>query len=250
MTPMLGIMASGISGHLIPSPPVSGYELWLNGKDATKFTFSSGSVVSSWLDSSGNGHTFSQATVANQPSLTSNLVVFDGTNDALVAAAKFMDNLYTGPNTLFIVYKVVSYTAFGGVICNGEFGSGGPEFGIAVNTASNKLGSYASGTSCNQLNTMQTGNTLGLGIWDVDLNNSASTRAQVYLNAGTVMTGNTQSSAHPTGTSLSYPTLAASNSGTASYSNIAIGEIIWYKSSLGATDRNSVRDFLMTKWGL
>ena len=61
MTPMLGIMASAISGNLTPTSPVAGYKVWLDAADTATIT-QSGGAVSQWLDKSANAYTFTQAT--------------------------------------------------------------------------------------------------------------------------------------------------------------------------------------------
>ena len=61
--PILGVMASGRSGHLAPSAPVAGYTVWLDASDTATIT-QSGGVVSQWTDKSVNAYAFTQATSA------------------------------------------------------------------------------------------------------------------------------------------------------------------------------------------
>lgn len=93
--------------------PISGYELWLDSSDASKFTYSSGSVVSTWTDKSTNAYVFEQPTTASAPTRTGtqnskSTVVFDGTNDFLIstAAASAWKFLSDGTqSTAIVVYK-------------------------------------------------------------------------------------------------------------------------------------------------
>ena len=93
--------------------PISGYELWLDSSDASKFTYSSGSVVSTWTDKSANAYVFEQPTTASAPTRTGtqnskSTVVFDGTNDFLTSTAatsawKFLSD--GTQSTVIIAYK-------------------------------------------------------------------------------------------------------------------------------------------------
>lgn len=93
--------------------PISGYELWLDSSDASTFTYSSGSVVSTWTDKSANAYAFQQTTSANAPvrngtQNSKSTVVFDGSNDFLVstAAASTWKFLSDGTqSTVIIAYK-------------------------------------------------------------------------------------------------------------------------------------------------
>ena len=93
--------------------PISGYELWLDSSDASKFTYSSGSVVATWTDKSANAYVFQQPTTASAPTRTGtqnskSTIVFDGTNDFLTstAAASVWKFLSDGTqSTVIIAYK-------------------------------------------------------------------------------------------------------------------------------------------------
>lgn len=93
--------------------PISGYELWLDSSDASKFTYSSGSVISAWTDKSANGYVFQPSSTTYAPTRTGtqnskSTVVFDGTDDFLssTAAASAWKFLHDGtPSTTIVVYK-------------------------------------------------------------------------------------------------------------------------------------------------
>lgn len=93
--------------------PISGYELWLDSSDASKFTYSSGSVISAWTDKSANGYVFQPVSTSTAPTRTGtqnskSTVVFDGTDDMLLstAATSTWKFLHDGTqSTVIIAYK-------------------------------------------------------------------------------------------------------------------------------------------------
>lgn len=93
--------------------PISGYELWLDSSDASKFTYSSGTVISRWTDKSANAYAFEPPGTTYAPSRngtqnSKSTVVFDGVDDLLTCTSspsvwKF---LHDGTqSTVFVVYK-------------------------------------------------------------------------------------------------------------------------------------------------
>lgn len=93
--------------------PISGYELWLDSSDAATFTYSSGSVISRWVDKSPSAYFFEPSSTTYAPSRTGtqngkSTVVFDGVNDFLIstASAAAWKFLHDGTqSTVIIVYK-------------------------------------------------------------------------------------------------------------------------------------------------
>lgn len=72
--------------------PISGYELWLDSSDAATFTYSSGSVISRWVDKSPSAYFFEPSSTTYAPSRTGtqngkSTVLFDGVNDFLISTA-------------------------------------------------------------------------------------------------------------------------------------------------------------------
>jgi hypothetical protein len=250
--PILGILSS--SQALLP--PVSGYKLWLDGKDPAVFSFSSGAVVSQWRDKSGNSYNFDQAIVANQPTRgTDGLVDFDGSNDTLVAGSKFMDNLHNGgSNTLFMVVRFDSDVS-GNIIGTNTVGSNGIGFNFTRFTDNDRfLANVNSGAA--GLNVVL--NFTGTDTFEIDTtylitnrldadNATAANRSFVYFDNGAAIQNNTSTVAVSSSTSSDLPALGHDVFGRI---NGKIGEIIWYDSDLSQSDREAVRDFLITKWGL
>lgn len=79
---------------------------------------SSGGLVSSWADQSGNGNNAVNATSGQQPSLISNAVAgkpalrFDGIDDSLISVTGALTG--NTPHTIFLVSKFTSASAFAG----------------------------------------------------------------------------------------------------------------------------------------
>jgi hypothetical protein len=251
---LIGIIASQ-NYPRVATPPVAGYSLWLDGADASQFTFSSGSVVSSWLDKSGNAYNFSNVTVSKQPVRTSDLVVFDGINDFLQAGSKFMDNMHNGgSNTFFLVFKF-NASVVGGVFDTGV--NAGSDIGwgmLSYNASRNRVivnnGSSAAVNADN--NTQAAQGTLACITLRLDANNSpAADRLFFYLNTGAAQNTNTSNNS-VSGSASSYNPIIGDlgNGGGGAAGSISIGEILWYSSDLSTVDREATRDYLITKWGI
>lgn len=249
-----GVLASSQKGGTVP-PPVAGYSLWLDGKDPAAFSFSSSNVVSAWKDKSGNLYDFSQGTVANQPTRgIDGLVSFDGSNDRLVSGTKFMDNMHNGgSNTLFLVYNMAANT--GAIMDDGAYSSSTIGFALWNFTATDfsvfvtKGASGFSAVSARN-NSRQANGVTGLATVRLDANTAAAAdRAFFYLNTGTASQTNALTNAPSTSTASDLISIgsAADNN---NFINGSVGEIIWYTSDLSTTNRNLVRDYLITKWGI
>lgn len=251
-----GVLASSQKGGY-PPPPVSGYKLWLDGKDNTTFTFSSGNVVSAWTDKSGLGRDFTQSTVANQPTRDSatGLVTFDGSNDSLVAGSKFMDNMHQGANTFFMVIKPTSTN--GGPFMDDGAGSSSTIGFTLYNSSSTNFGGYVSrgvsGTSAVAAanNTRQANGTTQLVTIRLIANDATpASRFFFYSNTGTAQQTNSSGLSVSSSASSFNPRLAQDASGGADYYTGSIGEIMWFDTDLSLANRDLVRDWLIAKWGI
>lgn len=103
---------------------IPGLKLWLDAEDAASFAYSSGQLVSSWLDKSPTGYHFAQATPANQPSRNTTrngrpTVAFDGSRYMLrqvatpftnVAATIFAVVVETGTHRDYAGYIAATVT--------------------------------------------------------------------------------------------------------------------------------------------
>jgi hypothetical protein len=252
---LAGIIAGTTMAAPIVPPPVAGYSLWLDGKDASAFTFSSSNVVSSWVDKSGNSNNFSQSTVANQPTRgTNGLVSFDGSNDRIVAGTKFMNNMHNGgSNTFFMVFNP---TSNGGAFMDSG-AAGSAEIGFMLyNSSSTNFGIFVargvSGSSpvSASNNARQANGTTQLATIRLDADNgTAANRAIFYSNTGSASATNTLGNPVSTSASTNLPSLGSDGNGGDFFTG-SVGEVIWYASDLSTTDRELVRDYLITKWGI
>jgi hypothetical protein len=254
---LIGNIVAGLTGRVVSLPPVSGYKLWLDGKDSTVFSFSSGAVVSEWRDKSGNSYNFSQGTVANQPTRgTDGLVDFDGSNDTLTAATKFMDNLHNGgSNTLFFIVRLDA-DVDSGILGTNESGSSGiganfirlADFDRFYATVNHGVGGQNTVANVTGNDTFEIDTTY-LVTNRLDANDAtAANRSYVYFGTGAAIQNNTQTFSPSTSTSTNNPALSPV-SGFARL-NGKIGEVLWYDSDLSQANRESVRDWLISKWGI
>lgn len=207
---------------------LTGLALWLDGDDASTFTFSSGNVVSQWGDKSGNGRNFAQATVAQQPTRSVTLnghsaVKFDATDDVLN---------YTGPEiapaqpvTVVCVVRidggnfvVIDNTTSGRILIQGFVGGNWRMFGGSVlDGGVAVLGS---------LNSM------------VMVFNGAS--SDLRQNGASAATGNAGTNGFGSG---------AGTYVLGSAADIVIGEFIVVAGAVSGADLTSLESYLGTKWG-
>jgi hypothetical protein len=261
MTPMLGIMASGISGHLAPLTPVAGYKVWLDASDTGTIT-QSGGLVSQWTDKSANAYAFTQGTSANQP--TTNAATQNGknvftlgTNDNLAstAASSVWKFLHTSSYTCFFALKYNVSTYGGHPIATADSTS---QVGIdtfQINTGAfqsvvlrGASGTYviANATSANVLTTNFTYVTL---INDCT-NATAANRSDIRIKQGAAVKNNVQTGSVDTGnpqrTMQLFDYVVGGNEGI----DGQFGEMLIYESILSAGNILLNQQYLANKWGV
>ena len=106
---ILGILASGISGHLTPTSPVAGYSAWYDAADTATISLS-GSAVTQWTDKSANAYKLTQGNSGRQPTSgvntlnSKNVITFDGNDVLLAATASNWTFMHSSTNcTIFYV---------------------------------------------------------------------------------------------------------------------------------------------------
>lgn len=229
----------GNSGAVVPpfSPlDISGLALWLDASDTSPSNIqqTSGSV-NQWNDKSGNGNHATQGTGVNQPitgtrTINSlNVLDFDGSNDFLDIKSGIY-NISNGDNTLLCV-------------CFSD--------NTAVNQAifreTNYRFSYlASGTQLLFQNGAGSLTTVG------SAGSIASPRILTARRSGTDLNINLDSGISSTGTGATSASVTQLRLGTAGFDfwNGVFAEVIFYNSSLSATDLNKVGNYLAAKWGI
>jgi hypothetical protein len=262
MTPMLGIMASAISGNLTPTSPVAGYKVWLDASDTATIT-QSGGAVSQWTDKSANAYTFTMATAAYKPSTgvdTQNgkNVLTYGTNDTLLstAAASTWTFLHNANSTIFVAFKQTN-AAIDAFLLSDYAGSTANIGAAIYQENSGKLTSIvlrgASGTYA-VVNKMGA-NTLGtaftyFGVMTDPTNATASDRSDIRLKQAVAYKFNSQTGS--VNNSAPTQSLRIGDYDTGGNEGISgtVGEILIYDSILSSGNILLNQQYLANKWGV
>jgi hypothetical protein len=262
MNPILGIVASQITGHLNVPPPVSGYSLWLDASDTSTITSSSG-AVSNWLDKSTNAYNFAQSTSTYKPTTgtrtinSKNVIDFDGTNDFLesTAASSVWKYLHNTATTWFVVGILDNSSAN---VWFGDQAGSTSRIGVyAYNTGTTFLAACDRGVSASGVYSGATTDTYSTSPVYVTYksdptNATAANRIKIAKNAGSFQGSNTAtaaaSSSDPENTMFLGTLYDTGTYGP--FLNGVIGEIIFYPSLLSAGDITSVQGYLAAKWGI
>lgn len=209
---------------------ISSLQVWLDGADPlnTGITPSTNTVVSSWLDKSGNAN---NATGVNSPFYTTSGIKFNGSN-------QYYTTNYTSQaasETIFVVYNLISNTQAGLVDTNANGGrafqslpaSNGPSLAKSA-IAWSLYGSYPIATGINYIATCSYSSS-GINIY-VTGNTSASNATNPSFSAGTTWIG------------------AGYNNNW--YLNGYISEVVIYNTVLSTTNRQMVEGYLAWKWAI
>jgi hypothetical protein len=115
---------------------LSNLVLWLDATDASTIT-ESGGAVSAWSDKSTAGNDCSQGTGANQPTISSGVITFDGSNDSLTCGnpAWFDSSNTTENSTIFVTFSIAT-TEAGYILSNADVNNGG---GIYAHSTDDKV---------------------------------------------------------------------------------------------------------------
>jgi len=214
--------------------------LWLDASDGSTITLN-GSTVSQWNDKSGNGRNATQGTAASQPAYTLNtlpVLTFDGANDYMSIASKFLD----ASNRIIIAVAKNNNGGDGGIITGQKAGS---DSGVV-------LGAY--GTSqyfynCGAGGWMEAPSfTIG---WSIAAAQTITNPYNAIIINGTVVVSNTLLKT-PTAADMDTVTeIGKVRTGSDSnYGAYDIGELIVTTNSPDATDRQKLEGYLAWKWGL
>jgi hypothetical protein len=231
-----------------------GLALWLDADDASTITLN-GSTVSQWNDKSGNARHVSQATAANQPTLTASglngkpEIRFDGVNDYLAAASPLIGTTHS----LFVVFTPTIENQTGSLFGQWSAGQNG-RFTILVN----QISSGAPGAGF--LNTFNASATGGGGSGGLAVEVAISNAPTLITSIST--TGSEQWKLFKDGAEWDSATIASVYTGV----NSAIGslngtgslfpfdgtvsELISLPSVLSTTNRQLLEGYLAWKWGI
>ena len=261
MTPMLGIMASQITGKLSTKPPVSGYQVWLDASDTSTITVST-NAVTQWTDKSTNAYTFTQGTGTARPTSgvttrnSKNVITFDGGDNLYsTAAASTWAFLHSSTSTVFIAAKN-DLTTYGVIM--GTNNDTGANRGISIgqnNLANGDISVYATSVSLVTVNNVTASGLIGTATYyytsivgDIS-NGTAANRSIIKVKAGTDQKNNAATGT-PSGSAPTYSLQIGAAGNNAGALTGAICEIIIYPSILNSTDITSVNSYLATKWAI
>lgn len=260
----LGIFASAISGNLTFNPlSISGCQLWLDAADTATISVS-GSEVTQWNDKSGNSRNFTQSTAANRPLSGTrsqngkNIIDFDGSNDRLGSSAASSNWVFMHNGTEHTVFWacVKDGDTFGDLM--GDNGNTSSNVGTVFSEANSyRIAQYVTrGVSGNTVIENYTGSNLTSGFHYTTVrakpnDGTAANRSEIFYNNGSAIKNNAQSNA-PSSSNPTYNLGVGDSRADASVIpfNGGIGEILIYNSYLSDVDRDKVRTYLATKWGV
>ena len=226
---------------------VTGCCLWLDSQDNTKFTFSSGSNIATWLDKSGVGNT---ATGVSSPVLTANLI--NGRQAIATATGPYFTGSLsiTGATvTTFAVavttatlplsgsdQRLVSLVNGGGV----DYGTQNGTIALFNQASSSWIGTWrVSGPIANS--------NIATGVPFLACSKYDGTNGYLWENGSPGSTASSASSGNFSVTKYGIGNLA---NPSGEFWRGYIGEIIVYNTALSDTDRRNVEGYLAQKWGL
>lgn len=222
-------------------PPVAGFVAWF---DATQITAQSdGSALSSWPDLSGHSNTVSN-TGSGRPTYWST------TGGELINGLATVGFSRTGPQFLSAPATAslsVSAASMFAVLFNGDNTSSA--YGLLCNRpaspgSTTNWSYYETGNQWNGTAYTGPGYTNQAAAWMLSLTQDAS-NYNVWKN-GTAAGGNPYANAIGSVGTYTLELGGSTQSGETFSGNI--GEIIFYPSALGTTDRQAVESYLRAKW--
>lgn len=229
-----------------PRRDLSNCRVWL---DASTLTGANGSNVSTWSDQSGYGNDVYQATVAAQPTLTTNNL--NGKNTLHTTAAGFMlraDTLfgagwgqpatYPQPNTLIAVAKVPSGARGGNSVLFGSAPSGIQH--ILIDSNGSPLVFAGSGSSAG-------GPNINDGQWHIMAAVFDVSSWSIYLDGYLVSAGATQGQGAGAMKGIG---VGADAGGSSKLGAADIAELIMCADRLSPKRILHATQALATKWGL
>lgn len=230
-------------------PIASTPSLWLDASDSTKFTYSSGALVSSWFDKSGNNYEFKQTATGKQPTRNTSVqagkagVTFSG--GQLLSAAAY--NFSSSPFTVFIVAKKTTGSGNEGIFGVATYG------GMTLAAYGGAIPYYQMFLSnvrvfyFNQNPPIEMSNAQVLAYKSTGVG-AFTSYITIQKNLETAIYTATDTNFQPS-TSLSI----GGSYETASYTDSYYGsilEIIAFNSVLSSSDSTTMKTYLLNKWGL
>jgi hypothetical protein len=241
---------TGITASAAFSPAdIAGLVAWYDASDAGSIT-ESGGLVSQLDDLSGNGYHLTQGTGANQPSTGTRTMGTEALNAIEFASGKYLSRTVSsiGGNA-HTWYAAVQMDTIGNgnyartftLTASGVLDYNNPSSISAIlrNDASAGYGSFYN-------NTPRAFAAAADGADHCVVTQRDGDGSSVWINGGSATTA---SGLGTTALAVVTIVMGGETAGTANLDGM-IGELIWYSSALGTTDRETVRDHLNAKWGL
>jgi hypothetical protein len=201
---------------------------WYDSSDLTTITKDGSDFVSRWNDKLGSGHDLIQATAASQPKwYTGDGVLFDGVNDFMKTGAF----IYIQPNTIYIVFKMITYTRNNTVFDGYNTYSGG----VWTETSSPMLNLYYGESLFNS--------TFSVGNYGIIRAKVQNINSKLQINNLTASMGNVGNA------NLNGFTLASRGLGDLRYGNIQVKEVILRNVADNADDETAIYNYLASKYG-
>lgn len=211
---------------------IAGLQLWLDASDLS--SISTGTGVSEWRDKSATGSKWVQATANNQPATGTqsmngkNVLVFDGSNDALSTFEPLATSM---PVTMFIVQRIVAKSDFGMTYAMTGFNYIGQS-----STTGKIIWSFGGGTFAEGPTDVSGTNVITTCVVP------ASGAGDGFIN-GVRVAGNSNK---PVLTGTHYlGRFQFGNNG-----NVWIAEVLSYAAALSTSQRQKVESYLGKKWGI
>ena len=247
--------------------PVSGYTLWLDANDTSTITLS-GSAVTQWNDKSPNAYQFIQSNSSYRP--TSGVTTINGRNvldfdnvdflSANTSAATWTFLSDATKSTVFFVLKRNATSNGTNMLINTNNAGSSSVRGmsLSINDGDNYPNAFCgNGNSGQYVYRLQSTATTAIGTnatvlsYSLDGNNATvGDRVKAYVNNGSAIGNNTDGDTLSTGTPNNPLYIGDFGSGVGIGLKGKFAEIIIYPSELTTTQRNSVRDYLIGKWGI
>ena len=264
--------------RLFESPnDIAGLQLWLDASDAsTLFDATTGGslvaadgAVARWEDKSGYGRHATQATSGSRPLRKTAIqggkdaLRFDGSNDFISVASSTatFSFLHAANSTVFAVVKRTGGTS--GAFLNNSNGGGTSHNGSSYSIVN------GSGTNDRVVHNIFRGQSGTSTCGNVSANGSvanafsafsfvgrptsgtASLRSAMRINAGGVISNNTETSSAGTGDAYTNLSVGTDNWNVdQGFCGCDIAEIIIYNTALSDTDRAAVEAYLIGKWAI
>ena len=260
-----------------PVTGIAGLQAWYDASDASTLydATSGGSLVAAdggvarWEDRSGNGRHFTQSTSGSRPLRKTAIqggkavLRFDGSNDFMSVAnstATFAF-LHSADSTVFAVVKRTGGAS--GCFLNTSNGGGTSHNGsvYAIQSGSGTNDRVAHNIFRGQTGTSTCGNGSANGSVAAAFSafsfvgrptsETASLRSAMRINAGSVISNNTETASAGTGNAFANLSVGTDNWNVEQgFCGCDIAELIIYNTALSDTDRAAVEQYLISKWGI